>query len=388
MRNMTFTLALALGCWISTPFAAHAQRAADAANVRPHPSWTAGIGTICNRTARTKPSPKARGIALTAKDEYYYFGGHRIDSSGRLFGFGVVESEQEESEENITTYRLGHLGWWQVLRYWRLLAQTSQPIDAARRYLRLRGFADATIQADDTDIPLPGKLALDRALLAIDNVDAGMKLSRIEKEILKEALIRAAINDVAWSAAFISAVMRQSGLADTEFDFSEAHGTYIYKAFSNSQADIAGAGIEGFYRACPLTTAAPRLGDLVCYHRHVKQFGSKSAAGIHDMILDDLSQTPIGNTIHKSHCDVVAHVDLKAAKVYVVGGNVQQAVTVKKLALRRRDGTLSEIQPDRCKADGAWTFPKATPGKPVAPHLSDECLLNRRNGFVLLQARL
>ena len=32
-------------------------------------------------------------------------------------------------------------------------------------------------------------------------------------------------------------------------------------------------------------------------------------------------------TIRRTHCDVVAHVDAKARKVYVIGGNVAQAVT-------------------------------------------------------------
>ena len=105
------------------------------------------------------------------------------------------------------------------------------------------------------------------------------------------------------------------------------------------------------------------------------------------MILDDLAVKPDKSSISKTHCDVVAHVDLKASRAYVVGGNVQQAVTVKKLVLRRRDGSLAEVQPDGCKIDGGWSFPKASPGKPVAPHYSEECSLNRKHWFVLLQAR-
>ena len=391
MLRKTLALALTLVPLITASLPASGQTVARETATAPppaksRPEWIP-ISKQCATTARAQPSAKALKIAETAKDEFYYFGGHRIDSNGRLFSFGVIESEQEESDENITTYRLGHLGWWHVLRYWRLLAEAKQPVDAARRFLRLRGFADASTQPDDMDIANPVRLGLEKALQAIDNINDSVKLSPLEKEIMKEALIRAAINDVAWSAAFISAVMRQSGMSETEFEFSEAHGTYIYKAFEISLAETAGTKTEGFYRACPLTSARPRLGDLVCYHRHNRQHGAKRAAEIRGMILDDLAGTAKSDSIYKSHCDVVAHVDMKAGRVYVVGGNVQQAVTVKKLALRRRDGTLAEIQPDGCKVDGRWTFPKADPAKPVAPHYSDECSLNRKHWFVLLQAR-
>ena len=86
----------------------------------------------------------SRRIADVARDEFYIFGGHRIDSNGRIFSFGVVESEQEESADNITTYRLGHLGWWNVMRYWRLLDGSATPEDAARESLTVRGFPNAS----------------------------------------------------------------------------------------------------------------------------------------------------------------------------------------------------------------------------------------------------
>jgi hypothetical protein len=214
-----------------------------------------------------------------------------------------------------------------------------------------------------------------------------IELDRTEKDIIRQALIRAAINDVAWSAAFVSAVLRQAGLTDKEFEFSEAHNIYIGQAFQVALGEAAGERPEGFYRACPTSTTRPRPGDLVCYHRHTRQHGSKPAAEIRNMVLEDAVAKPAVDRIHKSHCDVVVHVDTKAARVYVVGGNVQQAVTVKKLVLDRRRGTLVEAQPDNCRLDGRWTFPPPTPGKAVAPQLSSDCSLNRKPWFVLLQAR-
>ena len=39
-------------------------------------------------------------------------------------------------------------------------------------------------------------------------------------------------------------------------------------------------------------------------------------------------------SVRRTHCEVVAHVDARARKVYTIGGNVNQAVTARKLNLR------------------------------------------------------
>jgi hypothetical protein len=386
MSRMIALVVTVVGALVVLTWPALAQRPAKQQAVTPLPQWAA-IARQCTAMARKPPSETAVRIAETAKDEFYYFGGHRIDGNGRLFSFGVVESEQEENDENIETYRLGHLGWWHVLRYWRLLAEAKLPVDAAREHLRLRGIPGAAAAPDDKDVDKPSRLGIARALEAIDKIPQSLMLSAAEKDIIRQALIRAAINDVAWSAAFISAVMRQAGLSDKEFEFSEAHNIYIGQALQVALGETSGAQPAGFFRACPPANARPRPGDLVCYHRHTRQHGSKPAAEIRNMMLEDAIANPAVDRIHKSHCDVVVHVDAKAARVYVVGGNVQQAVTVKKLVLDRRHGTLVETQPDNCRLDGRWTLPPPTPGKAVAPQLSSECSLNRKPWFVLLQAR-
>ena len=183
--------------------------------------------------------------------------------------------------------------------------------------------------------------------------------------MLRQAVIRAAVNDVAWSAAFIGAVMRQAGL--TADDFADAHATYIYAAFASAFAESAGEKQIAHYRACPTTSARPRPGDLVCYHRH-KELAATPAVKIRNLVADDVERDASKKSIRRSHCDVVVHTDTKARRVYVVGGNVQQAVTVKKLQLTRQ-GTLQEIQPGNCRLDGPWRFPPPADGKPVAPHL-------------------
>ena len=346
------------------------------------------------REAGADMGRELRAVAARAEQEnrrQYDVGWHRLHAAERMAfrKCALLEGQQFlKAIEEIIGLRIvlpppqrvgGHrIGAWRAAK---------PEIDAAGKQLRLRGFADASSRSEDGDIANPERMVLEKALQAIDAINETAQLSPIEKEILKEALIRAAINDVAWSAAFVSAVMRQAGMSNAEFEFSESHNTYIYKAFRASLAEASRTLAEGFYRACPLSSARPRLGDLVCYHRHQKQHGSKSAARIREMIVDDIATSAPTESIYKSHCDVVAHVDAKAGRVYVVGGNVQQAVSIKKLVLNKRGGTLAQIQPDGCRVDGPWTFPKADPGKPVAPHYSDECSLNRKHWFVLLQAR-
>ena len=75
-----------------------------------------------------------------------------------------------------------------------------------------------------------------------------------EREVLREAALRAAIIDTSWSAAFVSYVIRQSGVPENAFRFANAHRVYIYDAFAASAADAAKASGDRLYRACPLTT--------------------------------------------------------------------------------------------------------------------------------------
>ena len=111
------------------------------------------------------------------------------------------------------------------------------------------------------------------------------------------AAFRAAITDTAWSAAFISYVIRQSGVPANAFRFANAHRVYIYDAFAASAAELSNEAGDRLYRACPLTTR-PRPGDLICEQREatladasdgkfsiVWNFGFKTQ--VDDMALDN-----------------------------------------------------------------------------------------------------
>jgi len=110
----------------------------------------------------------------------------------------------------------------------------------------------------------------------------------------------------AWSAAFISYVMRTAG-AGNGFPYTETHADYINAARRHElgeEPDIV------------LTTErmevyAPQRGDLICYWR-----------GRRPITYDDLPAARFGG-----HCDIV--VDIKPGQLDVIGGNVDNAVAMK-----------------------------------------------------------
>lgn len=56
----------------------------------------------------------------------------------------------------------------------------------------------------------------------------------------REALLRAAIIDTPWSAAFISYLMKTAGFSSAEFVFSDSHADYVRAALEVTAAEAAG----------------------------------------------------------------------------------------------------------------------------------------------------
>lgn len=132
------------------------------------------------------------------------------------------------------------------------------------------------------------------------------------------AFCRTFIVENPWSAAFISYVMRASGLND--FAFSRDHMGYLRAAHIAS-------GASAPYRLVAPSAERPEPGDLLCYSRQ---------AGVENH-RDLLAMFERGDRELATHCDVVVGVNLDGdSKLYVVGGNVLQAVTMRKLSLNAR----------------------------------------------------
>lgn len=109
-----------------------------------------------------------------------------------------------------------------------------------------------------------------------------------------------------WSAAFISWVMKEAGLAE-RFSYSDWHATYIRNSILARRRGDKGFAFWG-YR---LSERAPQVGDLVGYARQ---------GGI------SFDYQP---TVYKSHTDIV--VAVRPGEIDVIGGNVSDSVTKKTL---------------------------------------------------------
>jgi hypothetical protein len=335
--------------------------------------WKA-VQTRCDATAAKPPSDVGRRIAQTAIEEFTRFGGHRIDADGRLFQFGLTEAEHAEEDGAARQAGIGHLGWWQVMKYWRALFGN----DAADK-LEVRGYRDASTSTDETQFAPLLRTSAAQLLHAADGVS-----DPATREILREAAFRAAIIDTPWSAAFVSYVIRQSGVPASAFRFANAHRIFIYEAFAANVADLTDTAAGRLYRACPLTATRPRPGDLICQQREPALAGLSGKA-VRERIRAELDGGIRAQSVRRTHCEVVAYIDTPARKVYTIGGNVDQSVTARKLNLRD-DLKFSTAQKGHCGGTGHWTLPQPSNGPPQES-ADKPCSLNDKKWFVLLQLR-
>jgi hypothetical protein len=121
----------------------------------------------------------------------------------------------------------------------------------------------------------------------------------------------------AWSAAFISYVMRIAG-AGGRFPYASNHAAYV---------NAAAAGRTAILRAHTPQTYAPKLGDLLC-------FGREWASGLRFSDLPKSGFWP-------GHCAIV--VARQDNTLSVVGGNEEDAVTMNRVLIAG-DGTLLSAQ--------------------------------------------
>ncbi len=125
--------------------------------------------------------------------------------------------------------------------------------------------------------------------------------------------------DVAWSSAFISYLMKNSG-AGNKFVYNASHSKYITDSIANRKNSRFSAPFVG-YRVNELS---PKVGDLVCYSRQ-----------------SGVNYDTRGS--YKSHCDLV--VSVKKNEIEVIGGNVNNAVT-KKILKTDSKGRIADTKYD------------------------------------------
>jgi hypothetical protein len=152
-------------------------------------------------------------------------------------------------------------------------------------------------------------------------LDAGARETRWTGKHDENGRVFAADDDeaYAWSAAFVSYVMRIAG-AGTRFPYAPAHHVYIDAAKLMAMGKTVGWVVS----AERLELYAPIPGDLICYSRTAPA-----------LTYDDL---PAGR--FAAHCDIV--VATGPTEITVIGGNVDDAVTMKHVPVTL-DGRLAGL---------------------------------------------
>jgi hypothetical protein len=122
----------------------------------------------------------------------------------------------------------------------------------------------------------------------------------------------------AWSAAFISYVMRAAG-AGARFPYTPSHSVYINIAKQMKLGRASGWVVV----AEPVDAYAPAPGDLICYWRGRRRVSYE--------------KLPVRK--FPAHCDIVVQRDKD--RISVIGGNVDSAVTMKHVPVTA-DGRLAD----------------------------------------------
>jgi hypothetical protein len=165
---------------------------------------------------------------------------------------------------------------------------------------------------------------------------------------------RAFIIDHPWSAAFVSYVMAKAGVPG--FRPSAAHFDYVRDA-RRSPASSA-------YLYQDPAVAVPAAGDLLCAVRGGQPRGNAGLSAAIDA----------GAGAINMHCDVVIAVEQGGGTAYLVGGNVQQGVTLRLLSVNR----LGRF----------WALPQSSGADPkCSPDSAKSCNLNRQDWAVLLKLK-
>lgn len=164
---------------------------------------------------------------------------------------------------------------------------------------------------------------------------------------------RGFVIDTPWSAAFISWVAQRAGIPG--FTLSASHYDYVRAARSNP-------GSSPYGYADPRTTKLAQ-GDLLCYVRTRRIYGFDGLTALIDR--GGAAGLPM-------HCDFVVGTD--EGHAYTVGGNVQQAVTLRVLDIN---------------ANGqAWGLPQRESGNVAcSPDQVAACSFNRQDWAVVLKLK-
>lgn len=269
---------------------------------------TAAGADVCPLVRSQQAAPDAATrIAAVACSEHLLWYRPFIDADGRVASATVSEAEARRLDDG------GTLAWQRVATYWRDSGLLPQ----------MAGFSGAP----------------ECSYAGVDRYAA--------------THCRSFIIDQAWSAAFISWVMRRAAVPG--FRGSASHVDYVRDAYLRP-------GESAFQYLDP-ATAKPATGDMLCYVRMSGR--ALGYEGLQQMLDGDDRGLPM-------HCEVVVAVNDGTA--YLIGGNVQQAVTMRLLPVNR-NGLL-------------WSLPRRAAIDPdCSPDTAAACNFNRQDWAVLLKLK-
>ena len=274
-------------------------------------SAQAGGVEVCDVPPRYGVEATAAAIVRTACQEHRLWLRSFIEADGRLAALGVTEAERVELFDEVTP------AWQRVARYWRESGTLSAMIGGGTPGASSCLYPGGVRETDND--------------------------------------CRAFLVDNPWSAAFISWVMARAPLPG--FTGSPRHLDYIARAWRQPDA-------SPYLYADPFTSkAAP--GDMLCFLR----------AGDHGLGPQGLREALAGNgrMPSRSHCDIVVGGAPRGAApppggahhtLYLIGGNVLNAVVMRKLPLDRSGRLLPEALGTAGIGIGTAAAP-ATPGPAV-----------------------
>jgi hypothetical protein len=303
----------------------------------------AAAGGLCAATAaRETASPRIQQAIDEAARQHLLFGGQTIERNGGLFRVGYHEAEWDRPPLEATPT------WERVATFWRALSDSDPPALLTALGRTERAEASAAVAAAAGSVPARADVAM------------------------REALLRAAIVDTPWSAAFISYLMKMSGFSRAEFAFSDSHADYVQAAIGASAAEAEGRESFHAFRACDVRSTPPRAGDLLCATRATAAATDGFAA-----LPAAIAAARLSGHGFPMHCDLVVRSDAGGdAKLETIGGNVVQSVTLSRMTL------------NASKVLGSAYFPRSENPQARAsrgPGVRDN--LNRRPWVVVLQFR-
>lgn len=288
--------------------------AAHAAQAAPNPARQ--LAASCAAPIR-KFGKEAQRLGELATLEHKLFHGHEINAEGRLWHFGITETDNTplDADARSALNTTDQFAWKRIITYW----ETGVGLSAAPTF------------------SIQNALANMNYLKAIE----AAKVDRLSAQSLQKVprlAEQAAVANVAWSAAFISFLIRQVKLGP-EFNYSELHSVFIAEALSGSLGDPSSA--RGF-RACDPASTRVEVGDLLCFTREDGESAVRDFPGLLQTVIDARKQASPGAEpklpVFAAHCDVVSARDERARTFQVIGGNAWQSVARRTMKLSSAQG--------------------------------------------------